>query len=478
MSMRTMWLIWSVVVLVGPGTAMIVRAQNEDLPTMTVTAEGIVDPEADTYRRDKGLLIDALREDARRQAVEKAVGTMVESRTLVQNYVLLQDRVFTRTRGLIKRVVKESEPWMGGDGFMHMLIRAEVYIGSIRDTLREMTRAERIGLIKEYGNVTISVAVMVRNAERGPDVFPERSSVAENILKERMSRFGYRVWSEDVAKQLKVETMQRAAIDNAVETSVSVAHQKAANFSVVGEAKFKKINVDFKEANMIITKYVLTSLTVKCVDNNTGEEIYFNNKIPRNRSWADEDRAIEDIGTIIAEEFSRDFFENYLMSPSRVCQVQVFGLPNFDAGVLLKREMVGLRPVLNVDFRNYDANGLSSFEIEFAGQRNQLLDILNNTILKPLNRKLGEEAFSLTSAQGDVIRIAFQSNTRWDEMLTRFENRPPASLVDAPPERIKAVATNPTTMTRVAELNPKGVKALANEGSSTARQALQTVKDF
>ena len=478
--MKAWWisLVLAALVLLGPGGPVAARAQDNELPTMTVTAEGIVDPEADTYRRDRGLMIDALREDARRQAIEKAVGTMVESRTLVQNYVLLQDRVFTRTQGLIKRVIKESEPWLGGDGFMHMLIRAEVYIGSIRDTLREMTRAERISLIKEYGNVTVSVAVNVRNAERGPQTFPERSPIAENLLKERIARFGYRVWSEEVANQLKVETMQRTALDNATETTVSVAHEKAANFAISGEAKFKRVTVDFREANMAITKYVLTSLTVKCVDNNTGEEIYFNNKVPRNRSWADEDRALEDIGTLIADEFSREFFENYLMSPSRVYQVQVFGLPNYDAGVLFKRELVGLRPVLNVDFRNYDANGLSRYEVEFAGQRTALLDILNNTIIKPINKKVGENVFSLTSMQGDVVRVAFQSNTSWDELLNRFDTRPPASLVDAAPERIKAVAVNPTAMTRVAALNPQGVQTLAKQGNSTARQAIQTVKDF
>lgn len=464
--------------LILSSRAATLRAQEDEPATMIVTAEGIVDPEADTYRRDKGLIVDALREDARRQAIEKAVGTMVETSTLVQNYVLLSDRVFTRSRGLIKRIIKESEPWLGGDGFMHMMIRAEVYIGSIRDTLREMTRAERVALIKEYGNVTISVAIMIRNAERGPNVFPERSPIAENIFKDRMSRFGYRVWSEEVANQLKVETMQRSAADNAAETTVSVAHQKAANFSVSGEAKFKRVQVDFAEANMTVTKYVLTSLTVKCVDNNTGEEVYFNNKVPRNRSWADEDRAIEDIGTMVADEFSREFFENHLMNPSKIYQVQVVGLPNYDAGVVFKREMIGLRPVLNVDFRNYDANGMSRFEVEFAGQRSQLLDMLNNTIIKPLNRILGEEAFSLTSAQGDVVRIAFQSNTKWDELMTRFDTRPPASLVSAPPERIKAVAVSQTAMTRVAELNPAGVKTLAKEGDSTARQAIQAVKDF
>ncbi|MGB8146675.1 MAG: hypothetical protein WCF05_16130, partial [Chromatiaceae bacterium] len=52
--------------------------------TITVTAEGLADPNAETYQRDKGLLIDDLRQDARRQVIEKAVGAFIDSTTLVE----------------------------------------------------------------------------------------------------------------------------------------------------------------------------------------------------------------------------------------------------------------------------------------------------------------------------------------------------------------------------------------------------------
>lgn len=72
--------------------------------TITVTAEGLADPNADTYQRDQGLLIDDLRQDARRQVIEKAVGAFIDSNTLVENYVLIEDRVFSKSTGLIKQI--------------------------------------------------------------------------------------------------------------------------------------------------------------------------------------------------------------------------------------------------------------------------------------------------------------------------------------------------------------------------------------
>jgi len=103
--------------------------------TLVVSAEGLADPGAEIYKSDKGLMLDALRQDAMRQCVEKAVGTMVESSSLVENFTLVQDRVLTHSKGLIKRVIKQSDPWLGEDGFMHLLVKAEVYLGQVKEAL-------------------------------------------------------------------------------------------------------------------------------------------------------------------------------------------------------------------------------------------------------------------------------------------------------------------------------------------------------
>lgn len=161
--------------------------------TIVVSAEGLADPEADTYKRDRGLMIEDLRKDAKRQVIEKAIGTFVESSTLVENYQLIDERVMTRSAGLIKRVIKQSDPWIGEDGFAHMLIKAEVYLGDIRSALEGMSKDSRVSLIKQHGNPRVAVSILVRDAVRGAE--EERSDIAENILKQHIKSYGYRVWS-------------------------------------------------------------------------------------------------------------------------------------------------------------------------------------------------------------------------------------------------------------------------------------------
>lgn len=445
--------------------------------TILVSAEGLADPEADIYQNDKGKLLDALRQDAKRQVIEKAVGSYVESSTLVENYALIHDKILTRTKGLIKRVIKESPPWKGEDNFMHMLLKAEVYLSSIKDTLQVMSKTERLSLLKDYGNPKISVAITIRDAKRGSRVAPERSSVAENILKEKFSRFGYRVWSED-AGRLKAQTANLPMPKNQSDTAAPATRVKMSDFSIRGEVKFKSLTATLRASGLTITKYVLTSWTIKCINNYTAEEVYFNNTIPRNKSWSDEDTAMDDIGKLIGEQFSKGFFEDHLMRTSQIFQLQVFGLPDYDTGTLFKKEMIGLRPVMNVDFRNFDAQGLSFYEIDFAGTRGNFTDIINDTVIKPLNQKFRETVFKLVYARGDVVRVDFHTPHEIDDLPAKFNKTLPASLSGATPERIENLAKTEGTMAQVARINPEAVRQLSKQGNKIAEKALAAVNAF
>ncbi len=443
--------------------------------TLTVTAEGLADPNAETYQRDKGLMIDDLRQDARRQVIEKAVGAFIDSSTLVENYVLLEDRVFSQSTGLIKRVIKESNPWLGEDGFMHMLIQAEVFVTGVEEALKEMSRSSRVGYIRQYGDPKISVAVSSQDAERGS--WESRSEIAENILKEHISGFGYRVWSEEMTKKIKAEMTEASKLENQTDTTISVSHLKESDFSISGKVKFATRSVILQASGINVTKTTITSWTVKCIDNHTGEEIYFNNKIPRGHSWASEDEALQYIGKLIGSEFSKDFFEQRLMSPSKVYELRVVGLPNYDVGVLFKKELIGLRPVIRVDFRNFTANGISFYEIEFAGNNNNFAELVNNVLIKPLNAKFGEKAFQLDSVEQGVVKVSFHGNKDLDRLLADFNSKPPAALAAATPERLRHIAKDENTLKKLEEINPDAVAKLRGD-EGTGSESYRQVKDF
>ncbi len=417
-------------------------ASNEQVQTVIVTAEGLADPNAEAYARDKALMIVDLRQDARRQAIEKAVGVYVESSTLVENYLLIEDRVLSKSRGLIKQILEQSAPRLGEDGLMHMEITAEVFLSDVKEALDTLSRQSRLILLKDRGNPTISVAVVIGDADRGSSLGTRSSAIAENILKQHFVDFGYRVWSEDYTKMLR----QEAGAQN--------TPRRMADFSVIGETKFKQASVTLKASGIELTKHILTSWTVKCVNNNTGEEVYFNNKVPRNRSWADEDQALEDVGKLIGQEFSKGFFESQLMRPAQRYQIQLIGLPDYDTALLFRKEFVGLRNILSAELMHFESGGLSTFEIECTSGGSDFLQIFNNTILKPLNAKLEGPRLKLTSYRGNVITVTVDPGPQPEKLYHSLQDAPPASLSTASPERIAKIVEDSRILEKITQMNP------------------------
>ncbi len=450
--------------------------------SVIVTAEGLADPSADTYKRDKGLLMDALLDDAKRQAIEKVVGIYVEGQSLVENYVLIQDRVLSRTNGLIKKIHKQSKPWVGKDGFMHILIKAEVYSEQTQNALREMSRAERVKLIRDYGNPKIAVAVTIRDSRRGSRVVAERSQIAENILKEHISRFGYRVWSEEIGKEINVANAEKSMVSGQADLATYYSHKRGTDFIIRGEAKFKPISVKLKASQIEINKFQLTSWTVKCTDNRTGEEVYFNNKVPTRMSWNTEDAALAAIGKLMGDEFSKDFFDSQMLQDSRIYQVELQGLPSYDAGVLFKKELIGLRPILNVDFRSFESSTGAIFEIEFSGNELKFPELLNSTVIGSLNAKFNKKVFHLQAVEGTTVKILFKGNRNEEKILETFQEKPPSSFAFATPERLANIALSKASLEKIGEINPEAIASVIeyqNKGkTSSTNSTIKTIKDF
>lgn len=417
--------------------------QEESVQTIIVTAEGLADPNADIYARDKSMMIDDLRRDAQRQAIEKAVGVYVESSTLVENYMLIDDRVLSKSQGLIKRILEESAPRLGEDSLMHMEITAEVFLSDVKQALDILSRESRMNLIESRGNPSISVAVVVRDAERGSNHEAENSTIAENILKQHFSEFGYRVWSEGYTRSLRREAGAKETV------------RRMADFSVIGEIKFKQTDITLKASGIQLTKHVLTSWTVKCINNNTGEEVYFNNKVPRKKAWADEDQALEDIGRLIGREFNKSFFETQLLSAAQRYQIQLSGLPDYDTALLFRKEFVGLRNILGVELINFESGGLSLFEVKCTSSGGNFMRVLNNTILKPLNAKLDGPQMKLMSFRGNVVRVAVDPGLQPGNLQQSLKNSPPASLVLASPDRIAAIIQDSRILEKITRMNPR-----------------------
>jgi len=396
-------------------------APKSDPGTVTIAAEGLVDPSDPRYSADKSLLQSDLRADAKGQLVAKALGLMVDPNSLAKNYAIVRDKLLMQSANYISTVTSESAPRMGKDGLMSMTTQGVVNVRALQKSLNQMSRDERVEFIRASGDPKISVRIAVRDADQ-PNAPPQPSPVAENLLKDRIKQFGFRTWSEDGPPDPKTTP----------------------DFIVLGEAQVKRLSMRLAASGVVVTKYALNSWTVKCVDRATGEEIYFNTTMPTGLgSWASEAEAMQAIGAKVADEFSRNFFLQHVTINGRKVALVVEGMPAPGADDPLLRELVGLPAVITATARPNTNPRVYDLQLAGSGAEG---DLVAAGILKALNAKLGQPCFALGSIAGEQVNVTFAKSCSDASVLSRFETNPPAGLYGAPPPRQKALIKNPETL--------------------------------
>ncbi|MEP6996829.1 MAG: serine/threonine-protein kinase [Betaproteobacteria bacterium] len=393
--------------------------------TMLISAVGLIDPSDPRYRADKALLQSDLRADSKSQLVEKALGLLLESDSLARNYDVLKDKLLSQSARFVPVVIREGEPQVGKDGLMSITTEGVVDVKAVQKSLNQMSRDERIDFIRASGNPKVALQISVRDAD-APDAAPQPSLVAENMLKERIKSFGFRTWSEG---------------------GPGDEGRKNADFLVQGEARVKKLSMRLPASGLTVSKYALTSLTVKCIDRETGEEIYYNTALPKGvGSWASEEEALQAIGGRIADEFSRDFFLQHVSLTGQKVTLNVAGMPSPAAEDLLGRELIGLPGVIAATAR--PPASPRSYDLRLAGE-GQVGDLIAAAVLKPLNAKLGQTCFSVRGIAGDQVSIAFDPRCADASVLSRLETNPPAGLYGAPPGRQRTVVKDPELLRKL-----------------------------
>jgi len=409
-------------------TAPAATATVADSGTMVISALGLADPSNPRYQQekggDKGLLNADLREDARRQLIEKAIGLYVEQASLTRNYGLVRDKLLVRSGDFIQAVIEEQPPQLGKDGLMSLSTRATVKVRDVQKSLNQMSQEERVDFIRNNGDPKVSVAITARSAEADPAAPAQRSPLAENLLKERIQSFGFRIWNDEAPAK------------------------GGADFAVTGEAKFKKLSARLAASGITVEKFVLTSWTVKATDKKSGEEIYYNTQIPERTSWATEDEALRDVGRLIGEEFSKGFFLAHYHFVGRKVRLKLQGLPNKDTAQLLMHELNGLRSVLAA--KPVSSSAVDAvFDLELSGGLANPADMVQAGILVPLNRKLGRQCFNVGGATSGEIVATFEPGCSDPAVLSRLATLPPAALIEAPQTRREAVVKNPETLRKI-----------------------------
>lgn len=406
----------------APAAVASAPAAQDDAPRLlTISAVGFADSSDPRFASDPNALRTALREETRRDLIEKAVALYVQSGSLAQNYGVLREKLLGRSNDFIEAMVQEDTPQAGKDGLVSMTAKATVRVRDVQKSLNQMSKEERVDFIRNNGDPRIAVQISTISAADG--AAPRRSQIVENALKEKIQSFGFRTWSED-------------------------GGDKKADFQVVGETKFKRLSVRLEASGLVIDRAAITSWTIKCVDRKTGEEIYYNTAIPQRMTWNSEDEAQADIGRLIGEEFSKGFFLQHFHFAAQKVRLNLSGLPDESVAKRLQTEIAGLRNVLGVAAGKL--GGESRYELELAGSGSNLADLVSASVALPLNQKFGRNCFSVSGSNGNEVSMVFDTACKEAGVVARLDSTPPTALFEAPAAKREAIVKNPDVLKKLA----------------------------
>jgi serine/threonine-protein kinase len=372
--------------------------------TLVISALGLADPHDARFNGSLAAAQLEARDGARRQLIEKALALYVDKDSLDGHRGLIERRLLSNPAPFIRSVLQESAGASAPGSMVEMQTRAVVGLRDVQKSLNQLSREERVEFIRNKGDPRISIRIDI--ADAGGALGRERSQLAENIVKERIKSFGFRVWAAEGDKSPS-------------------SPAEAADFAIHGEVKVKQLSTKLAASGLTITKTALTSWTLKAIENATGEEVYLSTRLPAGQSWASEDQALADIGKRVGDEFSRDFFLQHFAFRTMKTHLLVTGLPEAGSALML-RELRAMRAVL-------DAQAMAEpgrFQLELAQGSGP--DMVQDAVVRPLNAKLGRDCFTLAGAGSAEVTLAYSAACATPEMRNKLEAGPPAGWKFAP----------------------------------------------
>jgi len=210
---------------------------EQPLQSQVIKVEGV----GAIVNNDKAIARDNAIEDALRKAVEQAVGTLVSSETMVENFQLLSDSIYTKTEGYIQKYKIMSEA--PAENIYKVNIEATVALGNLKNDLAA------VGLLmarKHKPRIMIMIAEQNIGQQYlsfwwGHQASETNLSITESVLIEKLREKDFNVVDHEAkARNIKIgKPYQVANLDD--NTAVSLGNQYDAEVVIVGKALAKYI---------------------------------------------------------------------------------------------------------------------------------------------------------------------------------------------------------------------------------------------
>jgi len=186
--------------------------------TLTVTGEAVVQNGDESAAKEEAIVA------AFRKAVEEGIGTIVASNTLIENYQVISDKIFTKARGYVKNYKILNGYVVGGRYKVEMSV--EVSEQNIQDDLIALN-------ILQQAKDNPRIMIIISEEHLGRRV-PVPTSEIQMI--KRFIEKDFKVVDQEQSKKIRESDQMKAILQGDVSAAAQIGMEYGAEVIIVGQA--------------------------------------------------------------------------------------------------------------------------------------------------------------------------------------------------------------------------------------------------
>lgn len=360
-------------------------------PDGWVEAEGMASLEGSSREAAQA---EALR-DAMRNAVQHALGAMVSSETLVENFVLIKDKILTKVDGYVRHYDIVSQSCTGSD--CSVKIRAQVEQMALADDVAALAN-----ILPMMNYPTVVVAFSQKTLGQDLQNVELDMATVEQAVYQVLTRKGFRTAE---ASALEAEKLRQAALMEMTGNKLGKALEAASHLAqvmVTGQAVLQDngsspYNEKLHSYGAFLSGKVYETGTGRVLTSASAEA-----NVPHHSFAIGTQKAAQKAAEKLAEELAGNIVKSWLQACYNEHDVAlvVENVPFGKVEALKSAIMQNVKGALRVNQRSF-LRGRAELAIGWQNCNTQrLAEMLEGM-------KIGKDKLQIIEAQGNSIRVAY-----------------------------------------------------------------------
>ena len=339
--------------------------------------------------RDKAI------EDALRNAVEQATGSLIENETLVENYQLLSDKIYSQSKGYVQSYEVMDEK--AEEGLYRVTIQATVASGDLKNDLRALNILMR--QVRKPRVMVLFEEILSQDVNSG--------RLAEDAVSKVLLERGFKLVDADVVRRNLGREGVRGLLAGDERVAAVIGDKYGAEMLLIGTAQATTSEVTIGDIRINSNQAVVSAKLVRA---DTGEVKVSETRQaakPHVNSLTGKQMAIAEASEYLANDMIDRMIEIFQEQVYNIANVNltIYGLQGYahlqEVIQLISDNVRGIKEIYQ---RNYTM-GTADLEVELTGSTQSLAADLTT-------RTFGKYRFEIKESTHNQLKVLITRTNR------------------------------------------------------------------